>query len=325
MKTMMLGAVLLATAVPGRAADTAAVKVSSAAAVKGTTSVVIGAFNIGFIFESVDKTAATGGMIGAFGGNTRAKSLLKGVTPEMMQAIADAAYADFKGQIEARGVTVTDPAALYAHASFAKVKPVPSPYQASVLIDKKATGKVDYWKPAVLPGLVMLPGDFQGTGFSSMGMQMAAGTTQYAMTEYAKATGQAVIGVVYLVDFSSVKRPGAFSLAGVNVSSGMAISPDFSKLTLVTPSGKLAQLVLKQPVIVEGDFATREDATKDKEIQAAANIAGGVAAAFGAGGVTFGKSRTYEFTVKPDNYNTGAAKVMSLANTTLVDQLAALR
>ncbi len=322
-KQWLFGVMLLA-ATSGHAEDVA-VKISSGAAVKGTTTVVIGAFNVGFIFESVDQTKATGGMIGAFGGATRAKSELKGVTPEMMQAITDAAYADFKAQVEAKGVTVADAGPMYAHASFAKVKPVPSPYQASVLIDKKASGKVDYWKPAALPGLVMLPGDIQGTGFSSMGMQMAAGTTLYGMTEYAKATGQAVIGVIYLIDFSNVKRPGAFSLSGVNVSSGMAVSPDYSKLTLVTPSGKLATFVLKKPVIVEGDFATMEDATKDKAAQSALNVAGGVMAAMGAGGMMFGKSRTYDFHVKPDNYNAGAVKVTSLANGTLIDQLAALR
>ncbi|WP_426164981.1 hypothetical protein [Sandarakinorhabdus sp. DWP1-3-1] len=302
-----------------------AIKVSAAAAVRGTTSVVVGVFNVGFIFESVDRTAPTGGLIGAFGGATRAKSQLTGVTPEMMQAITDAAYADFRGQMEARGVTVGDPATLYGHASFAKVKPVASPYEVSVHIDKKATGKVEYYKPSALPGLVMLPGDIQGTGLSSMGMQMAAGMTQYAMAEYAKATGQAVVGLTYLIDFSNVKRPGAFSMAGLKVSSGMSVSPEFSKLSLMTPSGKLAQLVLKQAVIVEGDFATMDDATKDAGLQTAANIAGGVAAVFGAGGMMFGKSRTYAFAVKPDNYTAGAVKVTSLANTTLVDQLAALR
>jgi hypothetical protein len=69
------------------AKDREPVKISGPANAKGVTSVAIGAFNVGFIFESIDQTAASGGLMGAFGGTTKAKSELVGVTPEMMQAI----------------------------------------------------------------------------------------------------------------------------------------------------------------------------------------------------------------------------------------------
>src|SRR5437868_7134187 len=92
-------ALIAAQPVAALAADDAPVKISSADAIKNTQTVVVGAFNVGFIFQSIDNTKATGGMIGAFGGTTKAKSELEGVTPEMMQSIADAAYADFKAQL----------------------------------------------------------------------------------------------------------------------------------------------------------------------------------------------------------------------------------
>ncbi|MEO9133298.1 MAG: hypothetical protein ABI240_19080, partial [Sphingomonas sp.] len=43
------------------AADDAQLKISSPAAIKGTQAVVVGAFNVGFIFQSIDNSKATGG------------------------------------------------------------------------------------------------------------------------------------------------------------------------------------------------------------------------------------------------------------------------
>ena len=311
---------------PGAAlAGDEAVKVSSAGAVKGTQAVVIGAFNVGFIFQSVDNSKATGGMIGAFGGVTKARSVLDGVTPTMMQAITDAAYADFKAQLEAGGFAVADPVPMFATPEFQKVKAVPAPYDASLQLDKNSTGKASYYKPAALPAQVMLPGDIIASGFGGMGLAMSMGTNQYAVSQYARASGQAVIDVVYLIDFSNEKRPGAFSFDGLSVSSGMSVVDDYSKVNLVTPQGKLASVTLKRPVAVMGDFATMADTTRDAGVQQAANIVGGLMAARGFGGMKFGKTRTYTFTARAGVYEQGAIKATTLANRVLVDQLVALK
>ena len=161
-------AVMPLVALPAHAQDQL-LKVTSGQVVKGTNIVVVGAFNVGFIFESVDNTKATGGMIGAFGGVTSAKSELVGVTPAMMQAVTDAAYADFKAQLTAKGFTVVDAAPMFGSAAFSHVKPMASPMEASVFIDKKSKGKTDYYKPTAIPGLLMLPGDILASGLSGMG------------------------------------------------------------------------------------------------------------------------------------------------------------
>ncbi|GAA4001372.1 hypothetical protein GCM10022211_10320 [Sphingomonas humi] len=296
----------------------------SAGAAKGTQSVTVGAFNVGFIFESVDSGKATGGMIGAFGGTTRAKSMLVGVTPAMMQAITDAAYADFQAQLKARGFTVADHAQLFAAPDFGRVKAMAAPYEANVRLDKKSNGKATYYKPTALSKQFMLPGDIESSGMSGMGLTMAAGTNQYVVSQFAKSSGQAVIDVVYLIDFSELKRPGAFSMGGLQISSGMAVVDDYSKLKLVSPRGGVTAITVDQPISVEGDFASKQDVTKDAGLQKAANVAGGVAAAFGFGGMRFGKSKTFNFTAKPE-YEAGALKAATLANARLLDQLAALR
>lgn len=318
-------AVMPLVALPAHAQDQL-LKVTSGQVVKGTNIVVVGAFNVGFIFESVDNTKATGGMIGAFGGVTSAKSELVGVTPAMMQAVTDAAYADFKAQLTAKGFTVVDAAPMFGSAAFSHVKPMASPMEASVFIDKKSKGKTDYYKPTAIPGLLMLPGDILASGLSGMGMQMSFGYTQYGMVQHAKTSGQSVIDVVYLIDFSDARRPGISSLGGgVKISSGMSVAGQFSRMSLVSPSGKIATIALKDPVAITGDFADMQDTTKGAGVQKAANILGGLAAVGGFGGLKFGKSKTYTFTAKPGLYEDTATKAARLANTHMVDQLVALR
>ena len=306
------------------------VKLSSPEAAKGTAQVVVGAFNVGFIFESMDRDNKTGGMIGAFGGATDAKSVLVGVTPEMMQSITDAAYADFCTQLAARGFTVVAADALFSSPDFARVKKMPAPYEAGIRLDKKSTGKAVYYKPSALPTQFMLPGDIVASGFSGMGLTMAAGTNQYGVAQFAKSAGRSVLDVTYLIDFSQLKRPGAFSFGGLQVNSGVAVVDEYSKLTVVTPAGKTATLTIGEPVAVEGDFAAKQDTTKGAGIQKAANIASGVLGGLGRlggmgfGGMKFGNSKTFTFTARPD-YAAGATKAATLANTRLLEQLTALR
>lgn len=320
-----LAAMAMMAAQPASARDDAPLKISSAQAARGTQQVVIGAFNVGFLFESIDRTRAAGGMIGAFGGPSRAKSVLQGVTPAMMQAITDAAYADFTGQLAARGFTVIDSAAMFAGDAFARAKPIAAPLDANVALEKKSNGKTSFYKPTALSRLVMLPGDVTPSGMSGIGLSMQFASMQSNMAQYARSTGHAVLDIVYLIDFSDARRPGAFSFGGVKVTSGMSVAGDFSKLSLVAPTGKLVTIVLNDPIAVEGDFATKADETRDKGLQTAGNILGGLAAVGGLGGMRFGKSRTYAFTAKPEAYQQGATKAATLANTRLTEALAGLR
>ncbi len=327
--TLFMAAIAFAGAAPdaAKAANDEPFKISGADAVRGTTNVAIAAFNVGFIFESVDQTAATGGMIGAFGGTTKAKSELVGVTPEMMQSVADAAYADFAAQMAAKGFSLVAPSTIFADPAVIKAKPMMAPLEISIALEKGSKGKAVFLKPAALPSMLMMTGDFTGSGFSSMGLAMAAGQTNGALNQYARSSGATVVDVTYLIDFSNQKRPGAFSLSGIQVNAGLSVAASFSKVTLVAPSGKQSTLVVRQPVAVEGDFVEATDTTSGtgKATQAAANVAGGVAAAFGFGGLRFGKTRKFAFTAKPGNYEAGATKAATLANERVVNQLVALR
>ena len=303
------------------------VKIAGPANAKGVANVTIGAFNVGFIFESTDQIKASGGLMGAFGGTTKAKSELVGVTPEMMQAITDAAYVDFVSQLGAGGYTVQPAADLFGHAALAKTKSQDVPLDINIALEKGSKGKATYYKPTALPSLLMIPGDFLGSGMSSIGMNMSAGQASAALSSYAKAAGVGVIDVVYLIDFSEQKRPGAFSFGGIQVNSGLSVTADYSRITLIAPSGKQSVITVKAPVAVEGEFIDKADASSgtDKALQSAGNVAGGLAAVAGLGGLGLGKTRKFAFTAKPGAYEEGAAKAASLASTMLIGRLGALR
>lgn len=320
-------AAVLSQPVPLAAKDAEPVKISGPANAKGVDTVTVGAFNIGFIFESIDSTAATGGMLGAFGGTTKAKSELVGVTPAMMQAVTDAAYADFTAQLAAAGYAVRAPSELFGHAALAKTKSQDMPLDINVALEKGSKGKATYYKPTALPSLLMIPGDFQGSGMSSIGMNMAAGQANMALSNYAKAANVGVVDVVYLIDFSQQKRPGAFSFGGLQVNSALSVSAGYSRITLIAPSGKQAVITVKAPVAVEGEFVEKSDASSgtDKALQSGANVMGGLAAVAGLGGMRFGKTRKFAFTAKPGRYEEGAAKAANIASAMLISHMGALR
>ena len=101
--------------------------------------------------------------------------------------------------------------------------------------------------------------------------------------------------------------------------------PTYSKLTVIGTTGQQDMLTLGQPISVDGDFIIASDASSgaDKALQSAANV-GAAVAGLGVGGM-FGKTRKFNFTAKPGNYEAGAAKAASLANGVLIGQLLLLR
>jgi len=125
-----------------------------------------------------------------------------------------------------------------------------------------------------------------------MGLAMDAGQAGYALSQYAKASGVPVVDVTYLIDFSQQKRPGAFSLGGLEVNANLSVVPGFSRMTVFGPNGNTTTVTLNQNISVDGDFIDKHDASSGtaKTTQAAANIAGGIMAAMGHGGMMFGKT-----------------------------------
>lgn len=300
------------------AKDDAPVKVKDKGAMQGASQVSIVAFNVGFIFESVDQTKSTGGLMGAFGGTTKAQSTLDGVTPEMMQQITDAAYADFIAKLAANGVTVVP-------ADFANLKGKPGPSEENIQLEKKSKGKAMFYSPTELPMQVFLTGDVaQRQSFGNFGDAGRAGQNTFAVQSAAKASGIPAIGAVYLIDFSDQKRPGAFSFGGsLKVNANLSVVPDYSSISVYGANGKQNEIVLNMPVSVDGEFIEVADGSSgsEKAVQSAANVAGGIAAAVGIGLPRFGKTRKFTFTANDENYQAGAIALAGATNDLVIGYL----
>lgn len=99
------------------------IKVEREAPFKGAQKVAIASFKIGFVHGKIESRKAGRG----YGGKSSAGIKLKGVEQGTMQAITDAAYADFVTRMKQAGYTLVDRATLKAQADFAKAKPETSP------------------------------------------------------------------------------------------------------------------------------------------------------------------------------------------------------
>lgn len=305
-----------ASAQPVFAKDREPIEIKDRGAMEqGAGQVTVVSFNVGFIFESIDQTKKTGGLMGAFGGTTKARSSLVGVTPEMMQQITDAAYADFVARLVAKGFVVST-------ADFSGLSGDKGPSEESINLEKKSKGKAVFYAPSAMPLQVFLQGDVaQRKSLANFGDQGRASRNSLEVQETAKETGIPAIGVVYLIDFSDQKRPGAFSFGGsLKVNANLSIVPDYSKLTVIGSNGKKNEIVLGKPVSIDGEFIEVADATSgsEKTAQAAGNIAGGVGAALGIGMPLIGKTRKFEFTANPDNYQAGAIDLAEATNELVV-------
>lgn len=313
---------------PVQAKSDQPLSINDRGAMEGATQVAVAAFNVGFIFESTDQTKKTGGLMGAFGGVTKAKSSLVGVTPEMMQAVTDAAYADFMAKLAAQGIAVVPAETLFANEDIQKAADGTGPIETKIQLEKNSSGVATFVKPTALPLQITLQGDLaeKTGGFAAFGKSFSAGGRQAAISRYVSESGIPLVSVVYLIDFSDQKRPGAFSFGGLKVNANLSVVPEYSKMTIVGRK-KNDELVLEQQVSVDGEFIEQADATggTEKTAQAAANIGGGLAAAAGVGLPMIGKTRKFEFVAKPENYEAGAAKVATLANDLIVAGIATLR
>lgn len=300
------------------AKESQVLEVTDRGALANASELAVVSFNVGFIFESIDQTAKTGGLMGAFGGTTKARSSLVGVTPEMMQQITDAAYADFVQRVAAKGFTI-------AQASFDGLSGERGPSEENIKLEKKSTGKAVFYAPSAMPMQVFLRGDVaQRKSLANFGDEGRAGRNSFAVEQAAKTSGVPAIGVVYLIDFSDQKRPGAFSFGGsLKVNANLSIVPDYSKVTIIGANGKKNEIVLNDPVSIDGDFVEVADATSktEKTAQAAGNIAGGIGAALGIGAPRIGKTRKFEFTAKAETYQQGAIELAGATNAIVVDAI----
>ena len=317
MAASVAGSALALSPIVAAAKEREPIKATSARTFSGVQQVVVGNFNIAFVFEKTDKAFAGRGT--NYGGSSVAKSTLAGLTPADFQAITDAAYADFVTKMTAAGYQVADRATTYAaFADIASLRYVASGAEGTVQQDKNEKAKALFYAPTAFGPTPIQAGAITGGtfgGFGQMGPAMARG-------KFSFASNIPVVDVRYVVDFSNAAfRGGAFSFgSAVTVTAQLAIVETLSTVSLTAPRGQ-GMLTLQTPVAVNGDFGGLADTTTrgQKVDQALGNMIGLL------GGIGTRSSKSLTFNAIPEAYRGGAGDAAARTNYMVVNRMAALR
>jgi hypothetical protein len=225
------------------------VKVSKPENFKGVSQVVIGQFSVAYLTKTV-RYGDNSVLSSASGAKTVGD--LSGVSPQDFQAVTDAAYANFKTQMAARGITIVDPAAYLATPMH--VKSAPEEQGAKTRVELPESDHADavvYW-PTALGHRDNVLALIQSTSWSSKAM--------VAQHEYEKSASVPVMNVILYIDFAEPLKTSQ-GWTGTNVKSGarIAISNYGSRVQLVGPKDGYTsggtQIVLQSPIIQDGNFA----------------------------------------------------------------------
>lgn len=287
---------------------------------KGAQKVAIGSFKVGFVQGKIEARKAGGGLFGGFGGNATAGMKLTGVDEAQMQAITDAAYADFVSRITQAGYTVVDRKELKAQPDFAKAKPEASPQRKTASFFGDQT-EITTFAPTSHGDLYWFLGESDKTG----GFGFANASTA-AMTQYGK-TGIKVLSVYYVIDFAgSDGYGGTFrNTAAVEVGQALTLAPG-GGISLFGGDGMLASnhfsnIKLGQPMYAEEPFGkviqTTSDASKGAEV--AINVIRSI------GGIGTNQRRDFEVQADAARYGALSQDLIGKANGRLVERMASLR
>lgn len=191
----------------GGSGDGAKIEVSNGEIFQGKTKVAVGSFKVAFITEQKMTSKNRGSFMGGGEGSARASALvkLKGVSNETMQAITDAAYADFVAQLKAKGYEVVPYETLSAQKTFTKTGTEASPYEVSEPLPA-------YFADALL----FAPSSMKLRFLNGQGEGTFAGA-EYGYGETAEAMGIPVIDVHNLISFAAFTMESSRSTASIEV------------------------------------------------------------------------------------------------------------
>jgi hypothetical protein len=305
----------------GAAKPSNPIKEVAAKSIAGTQQVVIGQFTVAFLTERKDIAKAGGGLMGGgFGGKSTVRSQLAGVEPAQMQAVADAAYADFAAKLGAAGFTVVDRSSLAA--ALTKVEPEENLKTIETIVGKDDKAEVMLVSAQPTAPLRIMVGDYMSTGFGAAFAAQRAYKTFTAMQAYSQSSGVRVVNAIYYVNFASSDEYGGWfrNSSAVKVNSGLAIAPGLSKVSVVGPKGSPAYLELAEPVAIGGDFFTKADAMGggEKAMRAVTKVVGLL------GGIGSNSVKKFTFTALPGAYPDGATQAAKEANALFAQRLASL-
>lgn len=307
------------------------VKVDGASALEGVQNVVIGSFKVGFV-ESAKQTNKAKGtfMKSAMGGKARGNVTLEGISPQTMQSITDAAYADFVKKLQAQGYNVVDRSTLTSSSEYSSMSTKQFPYLADSSGFLSEYGKTVFYQPSALGSTgVAFSGDFPQSSSGSSVAAFIPGVTGIAgamnaqgdmkVASYAEKNGVGVVSATYVLDFAAAGGHSGISSASINIGQNLAVTQASVK---VMSSGSstfkngLANIYLGQPIQSGQVFGEviNDTSGADIAVQEAANVASLLM------GQGTNRSRNYIIKAEPEKYKAQSLDVLTKANTALLSK-----
>ena len=292
------------------------IKVEREAPFKGAEKVAIASFKVAFVQSKVESKKAGRG----YGGNATAGIKLTGVDEAQMQAITDAAYADFVTRITKAGYTVTSRKELQAQPDFAKAKPEEAPQHKSGSFFGDQT-EMTTFAPSSHGNLYWFLGESDKMGGFGFSNASTAASTQYGKT------GIKVLSVYYVIDFAASEGYGGSfrSSASVQVGQALTLAPG-GGVSIFGGEGMLAanhssSMKLGQPMYAEEKFGTVVQTTSDgaKGAEVGLNVFRALV------GMGTNQRRDFEVQADIERYRTLSQDLLSKANDRLVERMASLR
>lgn len=293
------------------------IAVDNESAFKGKNQVYLGGFHVAFLEEKKASNKAGGGLTGSgFGGKSSANIDLKGITPEHMQAITEAAFLDFTKKMTDAGYIFADRNVLLTSDDFKSVAGEASPKrEESSFFGGGVTQTIV--APAALGKIYAMD-----SGFAFSNPMVAANNFSN------KHDNIPVIFASYTVDFANKAggHGGYFSMSSsLEVGQGISVAPGGGVQWLGGGGGtfdnRMGSVKLGQPVGTGETFGTMTNTTSEAEVglEAAVNVIGLL------GGIGSNQSRSFEIVADPQKYATVTGKALSDANTSIVTTMQKLR
>lgn len=303
--------------------ENSTIEVDGESALKGVSNVVVGSFKVGFVDSASNSRKAGGGLLSSgFGGKASGKVKLEGVSDATKQAITEAAYKDFLGQLRTSGFKIAARSGFVASSSYSGATKYDFPYEADDSGFLSAYGVSRFYQPKSFGSKgIMFMNDIPDV---SGGFAFSNGQT--AAAEYALANKVAVISATYLVDFAAAGgHGGSWSMsASVEVGQNLAVTTGSVKFAVdqtSTFTSGMANVSIGQPIESNEEFGEIIDDTSDANVavQETLNVITALA------GHGTNRSREYVIKADPKKYSAITRSLLKKANQMALDKAASLK
>jgi len=293
-------------------------EVDTAKAFAGKRDVVIGGFKVSFVTREKSSSKPRGGLLsGPSVARAAAETYLADVPNEMMQAITDAAYADFKAQLKAQGYNVRPFSFLTGNKTFNGATTKASPLKSTEPMPAMNADALIFAPSGQKLRLFAVQGD----GVQAYGW----GSPEASFSQAAAELGVPVLDAFYVVDFTDFDGYSSRTTAAMSVGQMLKVIKGDLYITAGqggTFSTNQGRISLAEWVYSEAQFCSIEKREKSGAGKVGSVLATGMSVLLGGGTRSFDE---FDFKADAGKYRAIATTNLTNANAALIGKMAALR